>query len=169
MRAMLSATGACALVLLFGIGTARAQDQPEPTLRYVQTTSFEVPYEDRDDVISYLVEYLYPSIQLNPRVKNFRILNHYFGSSGANIILVSEFDTFADIDAECGAPCEEYEAQHEEPEEGDDGYEEHARKVALFNKYFSKHSDEIYTTNMDRAVVEGRMQGRVGPAPDGDM
>jgi len=33
----------------------------------------------------------------------------------------------------------------------------------LFSKYYSNHKDEIYLTNMDRALVEGKRPNWVGP------
>jgi hypothetical protein len=136
----------------------------------VTATSVEVPFgDDRAKFISFLEEYFLPGIQLHPKVKNFRMLNHNWGSNASAIVLVAEYDTFADIEAECGQPCDDYFAQHEAPEEGDAGYEEYQEKLAVFNKYYAKHSDEIYSTNMNRAVVEGRMQGRVGPAAESEM
>jgi hypothetical protein len=130
---------------------------------------FEAPYGDeRTKLVSFLEEYFLPGYQLNPKVKNFRMLNHNWGSNGAQILLVAEYETFADIEAEC-TPCDEYFEQHEAPEEGEDGYEAYQDKLEVFNKYYSKHSDEIYSSNMNRAVVEGQMQGRVGPAAESEM
>lgn len=147
------------------VGTARAQDQPPPT-RIVAATYFEVPFgQERADFVNFLTEYFLPGYQLNPNVKNFRMLTHNWGSNASSMLLVAEYESFADIEADCGQPCEDYFAQHEAPEEGEAGYDEYQRKLVTFNKYYANHSDEIYSTNMNRAVVEGQMQGQVGPAP----
>jgi hypothetical protein len=165
---LLVAVCAIAAIAVLGVPTAEAQDAP-PVVRYVASTSFDVPYQDRAQVVSFLEEYFLPGYQLHPKVLNFRMLNHNWGSSGSQIIMVAEYATFADIDADCGAPCEAYYAQHEAPEEGEAGYAEYEEKADLFNKYYSSHSDEIYATQMRRAVVEGEMQGTVGPTPAEDM
>ena len=161
---------AFAAVSVPGTNSAQAQEPPAPPTRVVTATTVEVPFgPDRAMFVSFLEEYFLPGIQLHPKIKNFRMLNHNWGSNGSMIVLVAEYDTFADIEAECGQPCDDYFAQHEAPEEGDSGYEEYQEKLAVFNKYYAKHSDEIFSTNMNRAVVEGRMQGQVGPAPESEM
>ena len=165
MRNYLIALGACAVVSTLIAPAAVAQDDGPPT-RIIASTSFQVPFgPERGDVMSFLTEYFLPAYQLNPKVKNFRLMTHNWGSNGADVIMVAEYDTFSDIEADCGAPCDEYYAQHEAPEEGDAGYDVYQRKVAAFNRAYATHRDEIYTTNMNRAVVEGVAQGRVGPAP----
>lgn len=168
MLKTLIALGVVAFLSALAAPVSQAQDAAPPT-RIVAATSFEVPFgPDRADVMSFLEEYFLPGYQLNPKVKNFRMLTHNWGSNGATVILTAEYETFADVDADCGAPCEEYYDQHEAPEEGEAGYDVYQRKVQAFNRAYSSHRDEIYSTNMNRAVVEGRMNGRVGPAPASD-
>ncbi|HUP19416.1 MAG TPA: hypothetical protein VM778_05610 [Gemmatimonadota bacterium] len=168
MRKFLHAFGVVAVVGFATAPAAVAQDAGPPT-RIVAVTSFQVSFgPERADVISFLTEYFLPAYQLHPKVRNFRMLTHNWGSNGADVALVAEYDTFADIEAECGQPCDDYFAQHEAPEEGEAGYGDYQRKVQAFNRAYSNHRDEIYTTNMNRAVVEGQMQGRVGPAPAED-
>lgn len=163
-KALLAAFFAAVTLLALGAKPAEAQDAPPPT-RYVASTSFGVPFgEERGKFMAFLVEYFLPGYQLNPNVKNFRMLTHNWGSDGAQIILVAEFESWAAIEAPCGQPCDAYEAQHEAPEEGEAGYAEYAENLAVFNKYYSHHADEIYSTNMNRAVVEGRKPSQVGPA-----
>ncbi|CAN5133538.1 hypothetical protein BH18GEM1_BH18GEM1_15240 [soil metagenome] len=160
--------GTSVVCTMSAVEPARAQEQEEPTIRYVAATSFDVPFYDREKVVSFLEEYFLPGYQLDPRIRNFRMLNHQWGSNASTIVLVAEYDSWADIEADCGQPCDDYDAQHEEPEEGDPGYAEYQEKQAAFQKYYAAHSDEIYTTSMSRAVVEGEMQGTVGPAPEED-
>jgi hypothetical protein len=159
----------CALVaVVVVVGSAQAQEQ-EPVVRYVTTTSFQVPFVDRAKVMSFIEEYFIPGTQLNPRTKNFRLLTHNWGSAGDQIVMVAEYESWADIEADCGQPCDDYYAQHEAPEEGEAGYAEYQEKADLFSKYYTTHSDEIFVTQMRRAVVEGSMQGTVGPQPQEDM
>jgi hypothetical protein len=158
--------GACALAVFLISGNAVAQQLNGPPTRYVTVTTFEVPYgPDRPKVMSFLNEYILPSTQLHPAVRDFRVLTHVWGSDGMQVIIVAEYDDWADIEADCGQPCDNYYAQHEAPEEGEDGYAEYQEKADLFSKYYSHHQDEIYLTNMNRAVVEGRTPTWVGPAP----
>jgi hypothetical protein len=166
MRRIAQVAVAIVLALgVVGVVDLRAQQPAEPVTRYVAVTTFDVPYGDREKVLSWMDEYFFPFMQLNPRIKNFRMLSHAWGSDGAQIVMVGEYESFADIDADCGPPCEAYEAEHPVPEEGAAGYEEYSEKLELFNKHYSKHRDEIYATNMRRAVVEGVRQGPVGPQP----
>ena len=167
-KTLLAALCAVVAVLAVEVGSAEAQQAQAPT-RYLTVTSFDVPFTDRAKVMSFLEEYFFPGYQLHPKVRNFRMLNHNWGSNASQIILMAEFDSWADIEAECGQPCDDYEAQHKAPEEGDAGYAEFREKADLFSKYYAHHSDEIYAANMNRAVVEGKMQGTVGPAPEEDM
>ncbi|MGH7563952.1 MAG: hypothetical protein ACREK5_05970 [Gemmatimonadota bacterium] len=164
--ALSASLAALAAVSILAPSSTLAQEPQDPPTRVVAATTIEVPLgPEREQFISFLEEYFLPGYQLHPKVRNFRMLNHNWGSNAGTIVLVAEYDTFADIEAECGKPCDDYFAQHEEPGEGDPGYEEYQEKLGVFQKHYAKHSDEIYSTNMNRAVVEGEMQGPVGPAP----
>lgn len=165
-RTVLATVTFAAACVLVSTAPARAQDDQPPPTRYVVATSFDVPFQDRGELMPWLTEYFLPGYQLHPEVVNFRMLVHNWGSDASTIVFVAEYEEFADIEAECGQPCDDYFEQHEEPEEGDEGYEEYQRRLGLFQKYFSKHRDEIYTTNMNRAIVEGQMQGPVGPTAE---
>jgi len=165
MRRFILGACACALAIFMTTGTAQAQQQDSQS-RYVIVTSFDVPYgPDRAKVLSYLNEYFLPGTQHNPTVRNSRVLMHNWGGDAMQVVLVEEYDNWADIMAPCGKPCDDYNAQHKAPEEGEAGYAEYQEKTNLFFKAFSSHSDEIYTTNMNRAVVEGKRPTLVGPAP----
>lgn len=154
-----------ATLALSAFGPRNAEAQTAPTTRIVTSTSFNVPFQDRAKFFAFANEYFIPAVQLHPKVLNFRLLNHNWGSDGSQIIMVAEYASFNDIEADCGKPCDDYFAAHEAPEEGDAGYAEYQENLAVFNKYYSTHSDEIYATNMNRAVVEGRRATLVGPNP----
>jgi hypothetical protein len=158
--------GACALALAVFMTASHAEAQ-EQNSRYVVVTTFDVPYgPDRGKVLSYLNEYFLPTTQLNPKVRNSRVLMHNWGKDAMQVVMFEEYDTWADIMAPCGQPCDDYNAQHAAPEEGEAGYTEYQEKSDLFFKAFSSHSDEIYTTNMNRAVNEGKRPTLIGaPAP----
>lgn len=154
------------LGLLFADVVRAQEEDEEPPTRIVTVTSFELPFTEREKVFPWMEEYFLPGIQLNPNVRNFRMMVHFWGSDAAQVILVSEYDDWAAIDAECGAPCEEYFDAHPEPEEGDEGFEEFDDAAQTFGKYYAKHRDEIYTAFMNQSVVEGTMMGTVGPDPE---
>lgn len=142
------------------------QDEEGPGPRVVAVTSFDLPMTDRSKVVPYMVEYFLPGVQLNPKVLNFRVLLHNWGSNAAQVHLVSEYAEFGDIESECGVPCEEYQEQHPIPEEGSTEWAEFAEARDLFNQYYAHHRDEIYTTPMMVAKTEGEIVGRVGPPPE---
>lgn len=159
--------GACALALAIFLSFDHSQAQAqEQNSRYVVVTSFDVPYgPDRGKVLSFLNQYFLPGTQLNPKVRNSRVMMHNWGKNAMQVVLVEEYDTWADIMAPCGQPCDDYNAQHEAPEQGEAGYAEYQEMSDLFFKAFSSHSDEIYTTNMNRAVSEGKRPTLIGAAP----
>jgi hypothetical protein len=147
-------------------GAARAQDQQEgPGTRVVTVTTFDLPYQYRSKVFPFIRDRVIPSTQLNPNVLNFRVMAHFWGDDAAQVVMVAEYKTFADIDSECGKPCEDYYAAHPAPKEGEDGYDAFVEARDLFNRFYSHHHDEIYTAYMSAAVVEGKMVGHVGPPP----
>ncbi|MFQ5530828.1 MAG: hypothetical protein ACE5FP_10850, partial [Gemmatimonadota bacterium] len=104
--------------------------------------------------------------QLNPHVLTSRVLFHAWGSNADQIIMVAEYASLADVDAECGQPCDDYFEANPAPEEGDEGYEAFVEGRDAFLKYYSHHSDEIYAAPMGLATTEGEVLGRVGPAED---
>lgn len=166
--ALAATVAAICATLVFSPVTAQEQPQEEegPGQRIVTVTSFEVPFTDRPQVFPWMLEYFIPGTQLNPRVLNFRVMLHNWGSNASQVHFVSEYAEFADIESECGQPCDDYYEQHPEPEEGSPEWEEFAEARDLFNKYYAQHRDEIYTTPMMVAKSEGEMVGRVGPPPE---
>lgn len=164
LRSAMTVTATAVVVSLFAAPAwAQAQEEEGPEPRYVTATIFDVPLEHRDEVFPYMEKYVLPATQLNPHVLNFRMLIHNWGSNASEVVLLSEYASFTDIGAECGTPCEEYFDAHPMPEEGDEGYEEFEKVQSMWLKYFSKHHDEIFLAPMEIAVVEGEVQGTVGP------
>lgn len=161
---------ALSAVLSIGVPAVdQAAAQEGPGSRYVTATSFSVPFPDRGVVFPFMEEYFLPNVQLNPNVRSFRVMWHNWGSDATQVILVAEYDSWDAIQAECGQPCRDYYAQHEPPEEGEEGWEEYDEAQRTFAKYYAHHRDEIYFTPMGQAVVEGEMMGTVGPDPEGDQ
>ena len=154
---------AAAVLVVAHPGVATAQEQQEgPGTRVVTVTTFDVPIHHRSTVLPFIVQQVAPSTQLNPHVINFRIMLHNWGGNAAQVVMVSEYADIADIEAECGQPCDDYYEANPAPEEGDEDYEDFQKAQELFQKYYSHHRDEIYSTPMGLAKVEGEMMVPVG-------
>jgi hypothetical protein len=130
----------------------RAQAEPEePELRYIVVTTFNVPYgETRQQVDMWIDSVMVPYQRLDPNVLSYRIGEHYFGSSGGDIVIISEYSSWDAIAAPC-EPCDTWFAENE-PEEGTPEAEMWDDIFATFIKYYSKHSDEIYVVQMSRTM-----------------
>lgn len=145
------------------LGFAQEEEDEGPGQRYVTVTIFDMPLQIRDKVIPYMQKYVVPYFKLNPNIVTFRVLVHNWGSNASEMVYYSEYEEFEDINADCGQPCEDYEKEHPEPEEGDEGYEEFIEARDLYTKYFSGHHDEIYSVPMEAGKTEGEIIGTVGP------
>ncbi|MDX1673032.1 MAG: hypothetical protein R3211_11880, partial [Balneolaceae bacterium] len=154
----------CLIFILISADLSFSQEsEEEPGERFAAVTIFDVPLHVRDKVIPYIIEYVEPGMRLNPNVVTFRVLIHRWGSNGSQMIYYREYENFGDINAECGAPCEEYRKEHPAPKEGEEGYEDYKEAQKLYDKYFSDHHDEIYWIPMEAAKTEGKNIGTVGP------
>lgn len=145
------------------------EEEPEeeaeegPGQRYATVTTFELPLKVRGQVVPYIQEHVVPLQRLNPHVVTFRVLTHNWGSNASELVFYAEYEEFADIDADCGQPCEDYREEHPTPEEGDEGYEEFQEAERLYQEYYGEHRDEIYAVPMEAAKTEGENLGTVGP------
>lgn len=166
------AMSAFALVLFVGLTyapAALAQDDDGPGTRVMTTTTFHVPYgPDRGVLMDWMEENFHPFALLNPNVVSYRVMFHNWGSQGDQIVIAAEYNDFADIQADCGQPCDDWAEAHPAPEEGDEGYEDFQKAVETFNKYYSKHRDEIYLVPLEEAKTNGQVHGTVGHEPDED-
>lgn len=161
--AVLAAFGFVLLAVL--PAAVRAQDDGPPN-RVVTVTKFQVPFGDRGEFFDWMEEYIHPFAQLNPHVLNYRVLVHNWGSNGADVLLVAEYADFGDIEAECGQPCDDWDEAHQPPAEGSPERAHFDAMQDKFNEVFGTHSDEIYTSLSEQAVVEGEPVGNVGPDPE---
>lgn len=159
---------AASFVLLPSALVAQEDEQEEPGTRVTTVTSFEVPFQHRPQVMPFLMERVIPATQLNPNVINFRVLLHNWGGNASDVHLVAEYADIADIESDCGQPCDDYFEANPAPEEGDEGYEDFQEAQELFDKYYSHHRDEILVAPMMAAKVEGEMMGPVGGPEDED-
>lgn len=156
---MCAAVVGAALALPTG---AVAQEEEGPGQRVMTVTSFDVPFNDRNVVLPFMMERIVPGTQLNPKVINFRVSFHNWGANADQVLMIAEYADFADIESDCGQPCDDYYDANPAPEEGEQGYEDFQKAQRLFNKYYAHHSDEIYVSPMGVAKVEGEMMGPVG-------
>lgn len=162
-------TGLLALLVFgfTGVDVANAQDEG-PGSRYVTTTTFDVPFNDRGQVFQHIMERILPATKLNPNIVNSRVLLHNWGANASQVVMVAEFESWEAIEADCGQPCDDFYEANPAPEEGDAGYDEYRERQQLFSKYYAHHSDEIYTTPLGAAKIEGELRGPVVPAPPDD-
>lgn len=144
------------------IGAAQDEEDEDPGTRVMTVTSFSVPYTQQGQVIEWMRQYFLPGGQLNPNVLSYRVMTHYYGSNASEIIIMAEYEDLAGIEAPCGEPCAEYFEQNAAPEEGEEGYEEFQESLDLWQKYYSHHTDQIYTVPMEASKIEGEMHGPVG-------
>jgi len=156
------------LVGLIGAPAVFAQDDDGPSNRIVTVTKFKVPFGDRSTLFPWMEQYFHPFALLNPNVITYRWMVHNWGSNAAAVVIVAEYAEWADIEADCGQPCDDWEEANPDPEEGTPEREEFDKAQALFNKYFAHHQDEIMISLSEEAKVEGRVVGTVGRGEDDD-
>lgn len=143
--------------------TATAQEEDEePGTRVLAVTSFSVPYTDQGEVFQFMRRYFLPGGQLNPNVISYRVMTHYYGSRASEVVIMAEYEDLAGIEAPCGQPCDDYFEQNAPPEEGEEGYEAFQAAVEKWQRYYSQHTDQIYTVPMEASKIEGEMHGPVG-------
>ena len=122
---------------------AYAQDD-QPELRYVTTTSFTIPLgDDFGTVMAWVDSVMVPSARMNPNVLSYRVAVHNWGNRSGDVVIITEFPSWAAITAPCEA-CDEWAEMTQPAEKWPDA-------LAAFQKYYSGHSDEIYIANMARA------------------
>ncbi len=150
------------------LAVAQDADDEGPGVRVVTVTSFQLPFQARSTVIPWMQKNFLPGVQLNPHAITTRVLFHFWGSDAADVVMVAEYASWADVTADCGQPCDDYNEANPAPEEGDEGYEAFQEAADLFSKYYTHHHDEIYNAPMGMAKVEGEMMGPVGGPDDDD-
>lgn len=147
------ALAAC-LLLLIPLAGVSAQDDDDddagPEIRYLTTSQFKVPFgEDRAAVMWWVDSVTVPTANMNPAVLWSRVATHIWGSDSRDVVFMTEYSSWADINAPCEV-CNEW-FDERQPEEGTPEREEWDANLAMFLKYNSGHKDQIFTINMDRA------------------
>ena len=88
-------------------------------------------------------------LKVDPNILSYRVATHNWGANSKDIVIMAEYDEWADIEADCPA-CDAW-FEENQPEEETPEREEWDAMAETFFKYFSGHKDEIYATNMNRA------------------
>lgn len=128
---------ACAGVLC-AIGSAFAQEQSNH-LFVATTMKAAIPEGGRAAERDSLLDLYHEQVtKKNPHVLSQRVMQHFYGSNNHDVVFVSEFKDWASIDASEKMDTELFEKYWKD---------EASRRQfnRAFNKYFSGHSDEIYS------------------------
>ncbi|NNG17813.1 MAG: hypothetical protein HKM89_15165 [Gemmatimonadales bacterium] len=128
-----------------------AQDEaPPPEIHYMTVAKFSAPYSDAGQKVMWWIDsVMVPSAKMNPHVLSTRVGTHIYGSSGGDIVMMTEYADWNAINADC-EPCDAW-FEERQPEEGTPEREAWDEAQAAFFKYFTGHQDEIYSVNMNRA------------------
>jgi hypothetical protein len=119
-----------------------------PATGIVTISKFQVPLgEDRGKVMEFIERVTTPQERANPNVMAFYVLEHYYGADARDIAFVRVYREFADIEAPCGEACQTW-AEENLPEEGTPEFDELNELGQTFMKYYSNHSDEIFSTSL---------------------
>lgn len=127
-----------------------AQDAEDegPMQGIVTMSTFKVPLgEDRAKVMRGIEQIMLPQEKANPNVLAFYVLSHYYGADSRDVVLVRVYGDWAAVEAPCGEPCATWWEENQ-PEEGTAEREEWDDLIATFTKYYSRHSDEMFSANM---------------------
>ena len=142
---------AAALLAAPAAGLAQDADDGPPSTGIVTMTSMKVPLgADRGAVMEWIEKVVAPVTRVNPNVVAFYVLEHYWGHDSRDVVLVSVYNDWADIEAPCGQPCQDWGAANV-PEEGTPEREEWNKLQQVYNKYSGRHSDEIFSARLDLA------------------
>ena len=135
-------------LLVMGLPEARAQEE-EPEFRTVTMTTFTIPQGKGQKFMEYVDTYMMPAIQADPNVLGFRIASHHWGGHDFNTLMIAEYESLAGL-----AASEEFQDQWLDENYPEGSAERETAEKALeedFLPYFVGHTDNILTTNMNRA------------------
>lgn len=130
---------------------AQEGDEEEaPDFNYITVTRIRMPAtQDREKAMEWVDKVMAPGAKLNPNVLWYRVATHNWGSNSEDVVIMAEYDEWADIEGDCPA-CDAW-FEENQPEEDTPEREEWDAMAEAFFEYFSGHRDEIYATNMSRA------------------
>lgn len=150
MRRRLSLS-CCALVLLAPLPLAgqQAGAAAEPEIRFVSLTTFSAPAgEDRRLAIQWVERVMVPLARMNPNILSYRAGGHRYGGNAQELVIISEYPSWAAMDAEC-KPCDEW-LERTRPAEGTPERADWDEMQQAFSRLYLAHRDEIYAVNMTK-------------------
>lgn len=141
---------ACSTLVLLAPLPLSAQ-QPgaavEPELRFISVTTFSAPAgADRQQAIRWIERVMVPTARLDPNILSYRAGGHRYGGNAQEMVIISEYPSWAAMDAECEA-CDEWFEQNR-PAEGTPERAEWDEMQQAFLRLYLNHKDEIYTSDV---------------------
>ncbi len=133
---------ACATVALGLCAAAAAAQQPDG--RYVTVTTFSVPLGPAGDtVMMYVDSVMVPTSRVDPNIASFRLARHAWGTNGGHAAFIFEYTSWSAINADCGAPCQQWEAANR-PAAGTPRADLWRAMETAFLRAYSGHLDQVY-------------------------
>jgi len=126
-----------------------AAQQEEPTTHILTITSFTVPRANLEEVNEYVDEYIVAPTKADPYVLSFRYGTHLWGGMDPNVWLIAEYESLTALDESTEWQEEWFEEHYPEGSAARDAADVAEREVFL--PYFTNHTDNILTVNMNRA------------------
>lgn len=141
------AASAFAGILLPTALLAQAAQQPPSETRFVTVSSFRVPIgPDRTTVLQYMEKWMVPPARMDQNVLSYRVGFHNWGSNASDMVIIAEYLTWPAINADC-APCTKW-LEDSRPKEGTPERKTYDDQLAVFQKYYATHADQIYAADM---------------------
>jgi hypothetical protein len=130
--------------------SAQAAQQQAPAMHVITISSFKVPLgEDRQKVVDYLRKWMVEPARMNPHVLSYRVIQHMYGSDAGDVAIMGAYENWAAVTAPC-EPCNAW-MQQNLPAEGTPARKAVDDAQALFLKYYSNHSDQVFVSPLDLA------------------
>ena len=144
MTSLTRSIARAAAVLCLASAPAFAQQAAPPSGHYVTVTTFSLPLSATGDtVMMYIDSVTAPLSRVNPKVLSMRIGRHNWGSNGGQVFMMTEYATWAAIEADCGDACRRWEAANQPAPNSPRAAMWRSMEQA-FLRAFSGHADQIY-------------------------
>lgn len=127
------------VALLFACSSAFAQEQNVDHLFVATKMETTMPEGGSSAERDSLLDIYHKQVtEKNPFILSQRVMRHFYGSNSHDVVVVAEYKSWADIDAADKKDTELFQKYWTDPA---------ARRQfnRMLGKYFSGHSDEIYT------------------------
>lgn len=123
--------------------------EAEPEIRTLTITAFTVPLGMGEKFNEYVDTYIIPPTKADPDVLGFRFARHHYGGGKANAWFIVEYESLEGL-----ARSEDFQNDWYDENFPEGTPEREAADKATqedFLPFFSEHSDEITSVNMNRA------------------